>query len=114
MEIHHLSVNLDAASVEHRNFGNSVTVQELGKPDQPVSLLAATLKPGESELVHVEAYALKGTYRWALNLRISVNGKEQTATLLRSGDRPFFTMWDGDPAITARYLFDHGQWIVQP
>jgi hypothetical protein len=113
MDIRHLSVNLDAATVEHRHLGNSVTVQELGEPEQPVSLLAATLKPGESELVHVEAYALKGTYRWALNLRILVNGKEQTVTLLRSGDRPFFTMWDGDPAITARYLFDQRQWVPQ-
>lgn len=28
----------------------------------------SSLKPGESELFHVEAYAQQGTYRWALNL----------------------------------------------
>lgn len=110
MDIRHLSVDLDQAILEHRDMGDSVEVRELGKPTQPVSLLAETLKPGESALFHVEAYALKGTYRWALDLRLLVNGKAQTETLLHGG-RPFVTVWEGDPAITGRYLFEQGQWV---
>ncbi len=113
MEIRHLAIDLDGATVEHRDLGSSITIRELGRPDQPVSLLAESLKPGESTLFHVEAYASKATYRWALNLRVLVNGKEQTETLLND-DRPFVTMWDRDPAITARYLLDGGQWVPQP
>lgn len=114
MEIRHLSVNLDEATAEHRNLGTSVQVGDLGKPTQPVSLLAETLKPGESALVHVEAYALNATYRWMLNLHVLVNGKPQTETLLHNGERPFVTMWDGDPAITRRYRFEQCQWVQQP
>ncbi len=113
MDMRHLSVNLDEASAEHRDLGTGVAVSELGKPDQPVSLLSETLKPGESVRFHVEAHALKATYRWALNLHILVNGKERTESLLHNGERPFVTMWEGDPAITARYLFDDGQWVEQ-
>lgn len=111
MEIRHLSVNLDEATAEHRNLGASVEVRELGKPTQPVSLLAETLKAGESTRVHVEAYALKATYRWMLNLHVLVNGKPQIETLLHNGERPFVTVWEGDPAITGRYLFEQGQWV---
>lgn len=112
MEIRHLAINLDEATSEHRNLGDSVSVRELGKPDQPVSLLAETLKPGESTLFHVEAYATTGTYKWALNLRMLVDGRERTETLLHN-ERPFVTMHEGDPAITGRYLFVDGQWVPQ-
>jgi len=113
MEIRHLSVNLDEATAEHRNLGTSVEVRQLGNPTQPVSLLAETLKPGESTQVHVEAYALKATYRWMLTLHVLVNGRPQTETLLHNGERPFVTVWDGDSAITGRYLFDNGHWVQQ-
>jgi hypothetical protein len=114
IHIRHLSVGLDAATAEHRDLGDSVAVRELGKPDEPVSLLAATLKPGESELFHVEAYALRNSYIWVFELKILVNGKERTETLTRSKERAFVTMKDDDPAITAKYLFKHGQWVRQP
>lgn len=114
MEIRHLSVNLDEATAEHRSLGEGVEVRELGQPTQPVSALAETLQPGESTLVHVEAYALKATYKWALNLHLLVNGKKQTEMLLHNGERPFVTVWENDPAITGRYLFDGGQWVLQP
>ncbi|SOJ53587.1 hypothetical protein MSIMFB_01087 [Mycobacterium simulans] len=110
--ISHLSVNLDAATAEHRHLGDSVVVRDLESPkNQYVSPLAVTLKPGESQLFHVEAFTIYNSYRWALLLKTLVNGKKRDETLTRCKKRPFVTMKQDDPAITARFEFDRGQWV---
>ncbi|GAA2556055.1 hypothetical protein [Mycolicibacterium diernhoferi] len=111
MGIRHISIQLDAATYEHRDLGESVLVREMDTRNEPPTLLASTLKAGETELFHVEAYALRNSYQWVLQLKILVNGKERRETLMRKSNRPFVTMRYEDPAIAARYVFDGGEWV---
>ncbi|MEV6341351.1 hypothetical protein AB0M12_42355 [Nocardia vinacea] len=112
LHLRHVSVNLDAETVDHRDLGDSaVVIRDLDNPDALVSPFAASLQPGESELFHVEAFTGRRSVQWGLLLKIRVDGKAKDEFVTRPNEQMFVTLERNDPAITARYEFNRGQWV---
>lgn len=110
LHMRHLSVHLDYEYVEHRSLGDAVTVRDFSRPQEEVSPLAMTLRPGESELFHVQAFTQAHTVRWALLLKMVVNGRATDEMILGTRGQPFVTVSDREPNISGRFEFSNGNW----